>query len=437
MGACVVGAPLLVASEEPDLAERVAALREEHERLWATTPAELPALGPRSGFRLRLANEWAAARLIDTLAAEVERVPDGERERRSWRERVRERLQAFGAARLGWPEGYGRLLWGEPFFEASVTFTREARAFDPGLPPDGLWQALRNVWIGNTLQLLLDRPVTVNPGLFAYSMLYPLTDNLLDDPGLDGGRKRDFNERFGRRLAGLPVRPVGAREDTVFRLVARIEEEFPRPGFADVHASLLAIHGGQVLSLTQQDEPEIPDARILAISCEKGGSSVLADLYLVAGDATPSLERFAFGYGVFLQLLDDLQDVATDRAAGHQTLFTRAALRGPLDEATARLARFIDRVLDDAEILAGPGAADRKDLVRRSCQNLLVGAIADQPRRFTRGFRRSVERQWPFSLAAIRRLRRRAQRRFTRAASRLQARRGAASLLDLAAAEGL
>jgi hypothetical protein len=344
-------------------------------------------------------------------------------------------LQAFGAARLGWPDGYGRLLCGDDFFEASVAFTRETRACDPSLPPDGLWQALRNVWIGNTLQLLLDRPVTVNPGLFAYSMLYPLTDNLLDDRGLDGGRKREFNERFGRRLAGLPVTPVGAREDTVLRLVARIEEEFPRPGFADVHASLLAIHGGQVLSLTQQDDPEIPDARILAISCEKGGSSVLADLYLVAGDATPSLERFAFGYGVFLQLLDDLQDVATDRAAGHQTLFTRAAERGPLDEATARLAWFIGRVLDDAEILEGPGAAGRKDLVRRNCQSLLVGAITDQPRHFTQGFRRSVERQSPFSLAAIRRLWRRAERRFTKAASRLQAPRGAASLLDLAAAQ--
>jgi hypothetical protein len=151
----------------------------------------------------------------------------------------------------------------------------------------------------------------------------------------------------------------------------------------------------------------------------------------VAEHPTPALERFAFGYGVFLQLLDDLQDVEADRVAGHQTLFTRAARRGPLDDTTARLARFIDGVLDDAAILAGPRAADRKDLVRRSCQNLLVGAIADQPHRFTRSFRRSVERQWPFSLAGIRRLRRRAERRFTRAASRLQARRHAASLLDL------
>ena len=139
---------------------------------------------------------------------------------------------------------------------------RPARS-TPELPPDGLWQALRNVWIGNTLQLLLDRPVTVNPGLFAYSMLYPLTDNLLDDPGLDGGRKREFNERFGRRLAGLPVRPVGAREEAVFRLVARIEEEFPRPRFADVHASLLAIHRGQVRASPagRPGDPGRPDPR--------------------------------------------------------------------------------------------------------------------------------------------------------------------------------
>jgi hypothetical protein len=431
VGACAVATPLVVAGAEPGLAERVTALRDLHERLWAATPAELPALGPRSGFRNRLGNAYAAARLIDSLAAELARVPEGESERGAWRESVRERVRAFGAARLGWPGGYGRLLCGDAFFEATIAFTREARAFDPGLPWDGLWQALRNVWIGNTLQLLLEQPLTVNPGLFAYSMLYPLTDNLLDDPALDGRAKRDFNERFGRRLAGLPASPVGAGEEAVFRLVARIEEEFPRSGFADVHASLFAIHRGQVGSLLQQGDPGISHARLLAISCEKGGSSVLADLHLVAEHPTPALECFAFGYGVFLQLLDDLQDVETDRVAGHQTLFTRAARRGPLDDTTARLARFIDRVLDDAAILAGPRAADRKDLVRRSCQNLLVGAIADQPHRFTRSFRRSVERQWPFSLAGIRRLRRRAERRFTRAASRLQARRGAASLLDL------
>jgi len=427
-----VAEPLRPGIKQPGLKERVATLCDRHAKLWAATPAELPDLGPPIGLCQHLDNARAAARLIDALAAEVERIPEGESERRGWRDTVRHRLQDFGARRLGWPAGYRRLLFGDAFFTAAVAFAREARTSHPGLALTGLWQALRNVLIGNSLQMLLNLPVAVGPGLFAYSMLYPLTDNLLDDPLVPADAKRAFNDRFGRRLAGLPVGPSCASEAAVFDLVARIEEEFPRPEFEDVYESLLAIHRGQVRSLAQQDDPRLTDAGILAISCEKGGSSVLADLYLVSGGASASQERFAFGYGVFLQLLDDLQDVEADLHAGHETLFTRAARRGWLDEPTARLARFIDRVLDDAGDLAGPELADRKDLIRRNCRTLLVCAISEQRGRFRRRLRRTVERGWPFSLRAIRRLRRRAERRLEEAARKLQAQTGASSLLELA-----
>ena len=419
----------------PGLKSRVAALRDDHARLWAATPAELPTLGPATGWRQRFVNARAAARLIDELAAEVGRVPEEGAARRAWQHRVRERLQDFGAARLGWPAGYRRLLFADAFYASALAFVREARACQPDLPPDSLWQALRNVLIGNSLQMLLDCEVALRPGLFAYSMLYPLTDNLLDDPRVPAGDKRAFNERFGRRLAGRPVGVADLREAPVFALVARIEEELPRASFADVYESLLAIHHAQGKSLAQQDEPGLTDGEILAISCEKGGSSVLADLYLVSGRASAPEERFAFGYGVFLQLLDDLQDVEPDLGAGHHTLFTRAAERGPLDEPTMRLARLIDRVLDGADAVAGPAYADRRDLIRRNCQTLLVGAVAEQPARFTRRFRRAIEGRWPLSLRAMRRLRRRAERRAREASGSLRRRAGVPSLLDLALAE--
>ena len=424
--------PLPVVAGETCLGNCVREFGDEHAVLWAATPVELPELGPPAGFRRQFGNARAAARLIDELAAEAERVPQGERERRLWRESVRARLQRFGELRLGWPAGYRRLVFGDAFFAASVAFAREARAFAPELPLDSLGQALRNVWIGNCLQMILGRSVTLNPSLFAYSMLYPLTDNLLDDSGVARSVKQAFHERFGRRLAGLPVSPASVHETAIWRLVERIEEEFPRRDFPRVHESLLAIHRGQLRSLRQQDEPGLTDAEVLAISCEKGGSSVLADLYLVSGRATLAEERFAFGYGVFLQLLDDLQDVEEDLAAGHQTLFTRPAQAGPLDEPAARLARFIDLVLDGADLLAGPELADQKDLIRRNCTALLVDAVAQQPRRFSRRFRRALSRPWPFSLRAMRRLRRRAERRCRDAASSLQQRSGATSLLDLA-----
>jgi hypothetical protein len=431
VGTSLAAEPCPAVLEEPGLRARVAALRDEQLRLWGDTPPVMPTLGPSAGWLRHLSNERAARRLVDVLAAEVERLPDGGRERQAWRERVRERLQSFGEKRLCWPAGYRRLLFANAFFAASVAFAREARAFDPNLPVESLGQALRNVWIGNSLQMRLGLPVALGPGLFAYSMLYPLTDNLLDDPALDGHAKTAFSHRFGMRLSGLPVCPAGAREATVFALVTRIEAQFPREMFPEVHESLLAIHEGQVRSLRQQDDPCLSNPDILAISLEKGGTSVLADIYLVAGEACPDDERFAFGYGTFLQLLDDLQDVAADLEAGHQTIFTRAAQRGVLDQPAARLGRFIDRVLD-AEPLVSVEEADRRDLIRRNCRMLLVGAMAEQSRRFSRGFRRAIERQWPFSFAAMRRLRRRGERRFRHAAAALQRRAGAPSLLDLA-----
>ena len=433
MKAAIVAQPLPIALQ-PGFRTRVEILRDEHAALWEATPEELPNLGPAVGFRRHFANARAAAHLIDELAAAAGNAPEGEAARRAWRESLRERLQRFGDARLGWPAGYRRLVFADAFFTCSVAFAREARAFDPDLPLDDLWQALRNVWIGNSLQMLLDLPVVLNAGLFAYSMLYPLTDNLLDAQEVTGGAKRAFNERLGRRLAGLPVRAADASEAAVFRLVGRVEEEFPRREFPDVHESLLAIHHGQVLSLRQQVD-SLTEAEILAISCEKGGTSVLADLYLLTGTATPAEERFAFGYGVALQLLDDLQDVERDLAAGHETLFTSAARRGALDGPAARLARFIDRVLDSGDFFADPGYADRKDLIRRNCRTLLVGAVPEQPRRFSRRFRRRLSRQWPFALRTMRRLRRRAERRYRQATAEIEARSRATSLLDRLLAE--
>jgi hypothetical protein len=397
-----------------------AARRDEQLALWAATPAALPALGPRIGFWRRLSNGRAASRLIDEIAASSERIPKNEAGRHAWRERLRERLQSFGQERLGWPDGYRRLLFGDAFFESTVSFTRQARAFDPSLTLEQLGQALRNVWIGNSIQMLLDRRVELRDGLFAYSMLYPLTDNWLDDPSVPSADKRAFSQRFGWRLAGRPAFPHGEREAAVFRLVGRIEGELARSDYPWVFDSLLAIHAGQSRSLDQQGASPLGDHEILAISFEKGGSSVLADLHLVAPEASPAQERFAFGYGVFLQLLDDLQDVEDDLAAGHQTLFTRAARRGPLDEPTARLARFIDVTLDDA--FSGAPFAERLDLIRRNCRALLVGSVALQPSRFSRRFRRQLETRWPVSFRTHRRLRRRTLALFQSAAARARER---------------
>lgn len=146
---------------------------------------------------------------------------------------------------------------------------------------------------------------------------------------------------------------------------------------------------------------------------------------------SPSETDFCFGYGVFLQLLDDLQDAKADSDVGHQTIFSRRLGRDELDSTTSRLYQFMQRVVASAARLDGPEFADRKDLILRNCSALLVGAVAENPDLFSRGFVRRLQRRWPLRFRAVRRLSRQANRKFSDASRRLCERRGVESVLEL------
>ena len=387
--------------------DRLRSLPAELIALWEACERDVPDLGPPVGWLRKQSNARAARCLIDQLADEVGRLRD-EPDRAAWRDTVRERLQQFGEQRLNWPDGYRRLLFGDQFYESTIDFVRGARSFDPAMRLADIGQALRNVWIGNSFQMLLDQPVALRSGLFGYSMLYPVTDNWLDDPAVPSDVKRSFGDWLARRLAGEPVQPANPHQAAVGRLVERIEREFSRDRCSAVYQSLLAINEAQTTSLRQHGDTTLSDGELLAISMAKGGTSVLVDLHLVAASPTRVEEQFAFSYGVCLQLLDDVQDVEADLAANHQTMCTRAAQCGPLDEIAARLARFIDAVLLHSERFNDEAYGDRIDLIRRNCLALLVGSVAEQPARFSRGFRRRLAGSWPVSFRSHRRLHRRA-----------------------------
>lgn len=406
-------------------------LTDEFSKLWWETPDKPPVLGQRVPRRLQRRNHRNAKRLIDRIADEIERYPGTEDEQCQWRERVRESVQQFGEDSLGWPEGYRNLLLGEEYYQTTAAFVRSARAFDPHLRTDDLGQALRNVWITNSLQLLLDLRVRSTPSIFAYSMLYPYTDNLLDDPRVPVERKKAFNRRLGRRLAGEAIGTTRSRERQVFRLVERIEGQYCRREFPELFHSLLAIHRAQVRSLSQQRPRPPSDSELWSISVEKGGTSVLADGYLAAGKLGRSEASLCFGYGVFLQLLDDLQDVRRDMEAGHATLFTRTAEASPLDGITGRLHGFMCAVLEGAVRCAAPRYESTKDLIRRNCTSLLANAVGDGDGLFTPAFRRELERCWPFDFASMKMLRQRVEKRSRAAARKLRRTRGTDSLLDL------
>jgi hypothetical protein len=313
-------------------------------------------------------------------------------------------VRAFAGLATGALRWDGRQL--EPllsngFRDALKAFPTRARRFDKSLRPADIYQAARNALTMHCLQSLLGVPVESTPSVLGYSLLYPYTDNLLDDTSLDAAAKLAFSRRLAERLRGCDVEPGDAREARIFELVAMIESQYPRARFPNVFASLLAIHHAQERSIGLLSGAAPPSSRtIVEIGVEKGGTSVLADGYLVAGTLTPAQAECIFGLGVFLQLRDDLEDVEDDGACGLATAFS-ARRGGCLDEPTARALAVGRAVLDRLECFDAPSARPVRDIMARSLQLTISDAAASFPTRYTAAYLDELERRSPFRFASL------------------------------------
>jgi hypothetical protein len=258
----------------------------------------------------------------------------------------------FAANALDLPDPAVALITNE-FLPVGTQLARWARRFDPTLSTRDIVQACRNAWTACGLQPLLGVPLGLTPAILGYSLLYPYSDNFLDQRRISRDDKLRFSERFRSRLRGEPLPPHGDHESSIWELVGLIENQFPRRRFPRVFDSLLAIHNAQEESLAQLHTGEsCDDTEILRISCGKGGTSVLADAFLVHGILTAQQNHFAFDWGVLLQLGDDLQDVHEDLERGSATLFTRAVhRRQPLDALALQLLNFGDTIAASMDAL--------------------------------------------------------------------------------------
>jgi hypothetical protein len=232
----------------------------------------------------------------------------------------------------------------------------------------------------------------LTPSIFGYSMLYPYTDNRLDDPALTRESKLAFSRRFRQRLAGECPAPTDPLEDAVWRLIALIESQYSRADFPQVFQSLLDIHRAQEQSLRMLEG--CPDP--LPLIFEKGGASVLADVYLAAGNPTPDETAFAFAWGVLLQLGDDLQDVVEDRAGNCATLFSEAANLDALTNRTFHFARAVMRLMD--RIPTAPFTL--RELIERSSFALIVRAAGKHRELYSPGYIDALEHYSPVRFSA-------------------------------------
>ncbi|MBN1562157.1 hypothetical protein JW998_18020 [candidate division KSB1 bacterium] len=319
-------------------------------------------------------------------------------------ERIFAHIRAFFKYALGFRPAEVDLILDLGFKESTKKFLHLARQFDAAMAPADIFQACRNVWIMNGLQLMLGLKVRLTPAIFAYSMLYPYTDNYLDSAAIPKEEKIAFNDRFARRLAGGNVAPTNEHERIVFSLIEKIEGDFDRSRFPLVFESLLAIHQAQTKSVLLLGSVELAQKDVLRISLEKGGTSVLADGYLVAGRLTDAQAAFLFGYGAYLQFLDDLQDVYEDERSGQRSIYTLAVQTTSLDLITTQTFDFGERVLASQQGFTGRAVKGYTDLMRTSIQLMLLEAVGFAGKYFTPGFISKIEKYSPFRFSHLKAL---------------------------------
>lgn len=370
---------------------------------WWSCGTALPDLGREYTPAQQRANERRLNDLRERLTADWKRLPPGAASHvEALRERTLDEALAFLHEVFEFPTEPLGVLRGSGLIEANQAFAREARRYDPAISSQDIFQASRNVMTMNFAQLLLGLPVELTPSVFAYSMLYPYTDNYLDDPAVPAQEKAAFNRRFYRRLAGEDLPAANAYEERIWDLVALVENQWPRDCWPRVYSSLLAIHTAQGRSLKQLRGDSAPyEVDVLGVSFEKGGTSVLADGYLVAGDLDEEQAGFLFAYGAYTQLMDDLEDVEADRKAGFMTIFSQTAGRWPLDGITNTAFHLGARIFSQMERFPVPQARPLQELVLRALNPLLSVSAAGAARYYTRPYLRELEAHMPVRFAAL------------------------------------
>jgi hypothetical protein len=392
--------------EERKVAEIVQDLLLEYSRVWWSCDRSFPVFQYTFSPRQQAENEARIEKLVTGLSHELKHIPQTPTARDEWQARLKPGIQDFARGAFHLEQNHFDFIESSGMIEAIQQFARMARQFDPTISPEDIYQAGRNVMTANLIQLLMDLPVEVTPSIFAYSMLYPYTDNYLDDPAISNDTKLAFNARFKQRLQGQQVLLTNPHEIIIGKLIAMIENHWDRQTHPHVYEGLLAIHAAQSHSLRLVVPGASPfELDVLGISFEKGGTSVLADGYLVCGNLTFDQARFLFGFGAFTQLMDDLEDIQTDFNEGRCSIFSQTLPHWPLDHLTNQFVHFGRAVLSNLLSFKSPAALPLQELTSRCIDPILIDTIGRASKFYNKSYILELERHIPYRISAIRKQR--------------------------------
>lgn len=382
--------------------------------VWWETKAKLNMTIKTIPFTEKLENERKIEGFRKELFKALKKVPKDAIEEEYLRKEILQLIKTMESEISNYEESIIDFFIDNGYGDITKEFIDEVKRFDSQMGVYDIFQAIRNVWIMNSVQILYDMEVELTSSIFAYSMLYPYSDNYLDDANISIEEKINFNERFKKWLLGEEIKPLNNMEQHICTLVKSIEKEFPRDIYPKVFESLLAIHQAQEQSLIQQREKTLPfEKDIIGITFEKGGTSVLADGYLVRGVLNIDEAEFMFGYGVFLQIIDDLQDIDEDCGNKHMTMFSQIGDRYYLDRLINKLFNFINEFFNDELVFMSEKARKLKKVIK-DCSNIMIfEAISKNKNRFSKKYIKEIESYSMVRFSYFKKIKRKFQKTFS------------------------
>ncbi len=393
--------------------DQVQDLQKYFANIWWDTNKEFPRLNNKSSYRDKKRKEKEVNKFINKFIKSIEQYPANEENRKIWKENINKTIDSFIDKSELFSMEDKDLLLNRGLLQLTEKFVKEARDFDLSMKIEDIGQAMRNVWIMNIIQMLLDKNIAITPSVFSYSMLYPYTDNYLDNKGISKEEKIRISNRFEKRLEGYPIESENEYEEKIFELVRKIEEEYDRESYPLVFESLLSMHWAQIKSLQQQGDRTGPyEKDILGISFEKGGISVLADAYLVNGTLTEEEAIFFFGYGVLLQICDDLQDGESDFQNGHMTIVSQLVEKWPLDNITNMLINFTFDHLENTHCFNCSQVKNLKELIGKNCIQLILFSVALSKKLYTKKYFNEIKQYFPYRERYMRNIHKRLRKKF-------------------------
>jgi hypothetical protein len=340
-------------------------------------------------------NESYASRVSEDFHRQTRRLPRLPIGRRKWRKKTLDIIfnVLYQENMIGIHHSMQQVEI-DAFYEELMAFLKQVRHFSPELRFDEIGQAIRNYIVYAMFKVIHQIPSGFSKAGFGYSMLYPFTDNYIDGMKPSPAQKQEYNQLIRDKILGREVHPSIEHYRKTCDLLEAIASEYPREKDERIYTLLLMMLEAQEESLHQQNRAiSLNKEERLNISLFKGGVSVLVDRFLVNKELTPADLYFYLGFGFFLQLADDLQDIKEDSEKGYQTLFTVDTEKEPVEKLVNKLLHFLHTIMSTY-------SAENdtfKNFVMESSNQLIYTSICGSKEFFSQEYQSRIEKYLPVS----------------------------------------